>query len=1349
MKWSSPKGNLLISFVALFLATTCAWAQVGTTSVRGVVTDKSGAVVSSARVALTNASQALTREMTTSSTGEYEFLALPPGTYALTVEVTGFRKFENRNVQLLVNLPATVNVTLEVGVATQTVEVSAQAVTLNTTDATLGIAFNENQVKQLPMEGRNVPDLLSLQAGVLYTGNRSDINTDIDTRNGAVNGARSDQSNISLDGMPVNDSGGHAFKSVLPVTLDSVQEFRVTTTNYNADQGGSSGAQVALVTKSGTNDFHGSVYEYNRNTYTSANDYFVKAAQIHNCIDNGVSLSVKQCNQAPKLIRNVFGGSVGGPVMKDRFFFFLNYEGTRRAEETSAVRTIPTDSLRDGIVYYLCATPSQCPAIAAGVAGAPVGVSGTSYAVPAGYSAVDQTKIKQMDPLGRGPNPGALAYFNSFPHPNDGSVGDGFNYSGFRFASPISDIKNWYIGKLDYNVTKDAKQRLSLSGALANESNPQGQYLPSSPAGSLFNYTNAEHTLLDYSRGIIANYSAVLSNTLVNNFRYGFIRESIGNIGDSNQTYIIMRGITQGVTRSQAYQIPSHNFVDDLSWTRGKHALQFGGAFSRYRDPRNSTLNSFSDGVTNASWLDVSGMLVKSGSPFNPANHAFPAGDSSFANSYDFPMIALLGMVTEDDATYNYLKNGSVLAQGAPVTRNFAVDTWETYAQDSWKFRPNLTITFGLRYTLSSPPWETGGLQVAPCQIVGSACKELDLGNWFGQRFQNMQQGVPSNQDPLVSFNLAGPANGGKPGFYKWNKKDFGPRLALAWSPRPHEGLLKALFGDGDKTVIRAGAAIVYDRNGSGLLQTFDSAGSFGLSTGLSNPAGIETAGCAPRLTDMHTIPTTDLGCPSNSGVPQQILLPAPPGQFPQTFPSSLDTGGFAITWGLDNKIKTPYSYTFDFSVGRQLPKNFALEVSYVGRMSHWLWAQSDLAMPLDLVDKKSGLDYFKAITALAKVYRTGLSTDQFNASMVPANVAQYWADMLQPLLGRDMYATGACGSNPTNVPVVAVYDLFCGFNLNETTGLFVLDYFGVSGTQLCGKAPNQSPCNSYVPSTGTNSFFNPQYSSLYAWRSNTNAAYNAMQVNLRHPMSHGVQFDFNYTYSKSTDISSDATRIGAWGGLGGQIINSWDPNAQRAVSDFDATHQFNANWIAELPFGKGKRLAGNAHGVLDAIIGGWQLSGLFRLTSGLPFNVSNGFDWPTNWQLGGNAYLTGPVRTGVFKGADSSGNVTVNAFKAGAGPTGAITSFTNPFPGQAGARNQVRGDGFSNIDMGLAKRWRMPWSERQSLQLRWEVFNVTNSTRFDVQSIAPELDISSTFGNYTGLLTNPRVMQFALRFEF
>ena len=199
----------------------------------------------------------------------------------MLVEKQGFQKHAESNLQLLVNSPATQDVLLQVGSSTETVEVSADVERLNTTDASLGTAFNERQVRELPLEAGNVPELLSLQAGVTYTGNRPDINREIDTRNGSVNGARSDQSNITLDGVDVNaDTKGYAFDSVLPITQDSVQEFRVTTSNYNADEGRSSGAQVALVTKGGTNNFHGTFFETNRNTATSANDYFVKLAQL-------------------------------------------------------------------------------------------------------------------------------------------------------------------------------------------------------------------------------------------------------------------------------------------------------------------------------------------------------------------------------------------------------------------------------------------------------------------------------------------------------------------------------------------------------------------------------------------------------------------------------------------------------------------------------------------------------------------------------------------------------------------------------------------------------------------------------------------------------------------------------------------------------------------------------------------------------------------------------------------------------------------------------------------------------------------------------------------------------------
>ena len=1289
-------------------------AQTGTTSLRGTVFDKSSATIAGAKLTLRNAEQGLERTTTSNAHGEYEFLSLPPGDYNLTVEQTGFSTAQRDHLALLVNSPSTLNVTLHVGAATVRVDVSAQSETINTTDASLGTAFDENQVKQLPLESRNVPDLLSLQAGVLYTGNSPDINNSVDTRSGAVNGARSDQSNITLDGVSVNDKGSHSFTSVLPVTLDSVQEFRVTTTNYGADQGTSSAAQVALVTKSGTNTFHGSVYEYNRNSYVSANDYFVKTAQL----ESGAP------NQPPQLNRNIFGVSLGGPIRKDRLFLFLNFEGYRDAEAVSQLQTIPTAALRDGVIQYLCLNPALCPGNTV------QGESGASYMAPAGYRALSPAQITAMDgtSLGpHGPDPAVLQYMNSvYPLPNDQTTGDLVNTAGYRFRAPTHTTKNWYIAKLDYNITADAKQRLSLTGALANDSDAGAPFLPGNPP---------ETTVLNFSKGLIASYSSVLSPNLVNNFRYGFVRQSLGTVGNSNQVWNYLEDFNQGITRSSSFQRPVHNLTDDLSWNHGKHTWQFGFQFAFLRNPESNLNNSFSSGETNEAWLLNSGLSGPANpSPLNPANPAngYPQVDTSFVNNYDSSMTALLGMITLGDAVYNYNRSGNTLPQGAPVSRRFAEDSYEMYVQDVWKVKPNLTVTLGLRYSLFSPPWETNGLQVGTT---------FSLGTWFNERGAGMLQGVPSNAQPLVTYDWAGPANG-KPGYYDWDYHNLGPRLAFAWSPDYSGGWLGALFGGRARSSIRGGFGIVYDRVGESLVDAFDQNGSFGLASSLTNPSDFETSITAPRLTSMNVIPTTDY-----LHVP--ILPSAPPSGFPQTYP----VGTGAITWGIDQNLKTPYSYTLDFAVSRELPSGFSLDVAYVGRLSHRLIAQDDLAMPLDIYDKKSGIDYFTAEDSLARVFRPQLNagvsnpTSSFNPNQLPAKVQQFWIDQIQPLVPGGAYSLSGCtGGNPgsSNNPIIFAFDTFCGTSFNDSLALYNLDYNGIPDANN----PNQL----YFTSGGQYSYYAPQFSSLYAWRSIAWSNYNALQATLRHRMVHGFQFDLNYTYSKSLDISSDAERvapgsIGSLLGLNNNIINAWNPNAQKGVSSFDATHQLNTNWIFQLPLGRGQRFANGSGRLLDAVIGGWQLSGLFRITSGFPVTVDNGLgaNYPTNFELEGNADKIGPVRTGVYFNTGTP-NIFAN------GPA-AISSFAPAYAGESGPRDNIRGAGYFGIDLGLAKRWILPWREKQSLQFRWEVFNVTNSVSFDVQSslLSNSLGLGSggSFGNYSGLLNNPRIMQFALRYEF
>jgi hypothetical protein len=1293
---------LIVAGMLSFLAGSCL-AQTSSTSLRGTVVDPSGAAITGASIVIANTGSKTQRETKSGEQGEYQFLLLPPGTYVVSVAAAGFQRYQQTGLELLVNTPATVNVQLRIGESSELVNVTTEAPALNMVDASLGSSFGETQVKQIPLEGRNVPDLLSLQAGVAYTGNRPDIDKDQDTRNGSVNGARSDQSNITLDGVDVNDqSSGYAFTSVLPVTLDSVEEFRVTTTNYNADQGQGSGAQVALVTKSGTNAYHGSLYEYNRNTLTSSNDYFIKQAELNS----------GEANQPLKLIRNNFGGSLGGPVRKDRLFFFVNYEGTRQREDQSVVRTIPTATLCQGIIQYQDAS--------------------------GGVTTLSPTDIKNLDPLHFGINPAVLdltnhtGYFdktfcNGKYHTNDSSVGDSYNYSGFRFRAPVSLDNNAVIARIDYHLTSNGKHTLFWRGALQNLSNPQAPFLPG---------TAPEYTEEDHSKGFVVGYTAILRPVLANSFHWGFTRQSTGFVGDSIQPWNTFLGLDQGITYSRNFQMPVHNLTDDLSWTKGSHTLQFGGNIGIARDPRVSYLHSFSQGVGTTSWMSPTGFsntytAPSAGSPGNSGSSLDPHyggfAEPQSSTAYDYPMLSLLGMVSQMIGNYNYDRNGNLVNAGIPVKRDYGLNWYELYAQDAWRIKPNLTLTYGLRWSLLPPPWEVNGLQASP---------SVNLGQRFNENVANMKKGIGFDAIPPVSFILGGPANNG-PGFYPFEKTDFAPRVSIAYSPRPSSGLLKAIFGDGEKTVIRAGFGKVYDRAGMQLINTFDENAPAGLSATVQNPCcipGVDDAANVPRITNINLLPTTN----SNGVV---FLEPAPAGAFPQT-PAS---AGQAITWGIDQSLKTPHAYTVDFSIGRELPGRFSLQLAYVGRFAGKLLTQRDLMQPLDLVDPKTGIDYYKAATRLSQLGRQGVGFNQISDATVGPTAA-FWHDMLPPLAPGALYQTAGFGTTANLMQ--AVYALYNGTSTypgNEVVGLGNIDlYYALFDT-----VGNTYFFNSNLPNVAPQpgDVLNNQFTSMYAWSSIGNSNYNALQASLRKQISRGVQFDFNYTFSKSIDITSAATRVNYNGGiLGSQIVNAFSPNQARAVSDFDARHQINANWIAELPFGRGRSFGRNSGGFLDAFIGGWQLSGLARWTSGYPFSVANGQAWATDWNYSGLATMTARPQAGAFKRPDGSVSLFAN-------PAAAKNDFSLTFPGQSGTRNALRGDGFAGLDMSLSKRWRMP-KEGHSLQFRWEVFNVPNLTRFNAQSVAsspsPSMQqVPSAFGDYTSLLTQPRVMQFALRYEF
>lgn len=1261
------KRYALSVFLLLFSLTATTFAQTANTSLRGSIKDPSGAVVPGASVTLTDSTTGTVLQATSNANGDYQFNQIPPAKYTIKVSARGFGD-QTKAAELLVNQPATIDFAMTVQASTEVINVTAAAQTLNTTDASLGNAMNNTTIQALPSLTRNVPDLLSLQPGVLYFQNqdpRGGPNSVNDSRSGSVNGGRSDQGNITLDGVDDNDQVfGYAFTGVLRQTQDSIEEFRVTTGSANADAGRSSGAQVAMVTKSGTNKFHGSLYEYHRPTFTVANDWFNKQAELNSGLPNVPG----------KVIRNIFGGTLGGPILKDKLFFFGTYEGARQAENQQVTRTAPTAAYQQGYLTYV---------------GDDANGNTTLVTLNPGQVATLDAPCQAngVCPWGPGPNPNVLSYFQQYPAANGTALGDGYNTGSFSFSSPRPQTFNTAIGRIDYQPGQ--KHRIFVRGNLQKDTLGEVEQFPGQGPSSLF---------IDNSKGLTAGDTWTVTPNLVNDVRYGYVRQGNSDRGVGQGDYVTFRFMDSltAQTRTVIQSTPVNNIVDNLSWAKGNHNISVGGNWRLVDQNRSSDQISYSGASTNPYWLG--------GNPPDPSTIGAPSVDGGFTNSYLIAYANLVGTVPSLTNNYNYQitspTSGSLLPDGAFLNRHFRANEFEYYLQDAWRVRPNLTLTFGIRHTILQTPYETSGQQVAPT---------IDTHAWFYQRQLAASQG--QIYEPDLTFAPTGKFYG-KPGFWPKSKDNIAPRFAFAWSPDT-------------KTSVRGGFGLYYDHYGQSLVYTFDQNGAFGVSSSLTNPAGIYKAETAPRFTGRHNLP------PINNGPPDQTA------SFPYTPPEGL----FQITWGLDSKIKTPYSEAVDFSVQREVSGGFTLEVAYVGRLGKHLLQQLDLAEPVNYADPLGGGDYFTAGSQLSRLVdenggNYGLVKDANGDPIASTNLVpaiRYFEDVFPYMAGLDY---------PGESATQAIYNNEWApyrSNLGATSALSDLDFY-------CYYLSDSQCPNGY---NSNSRFWQNQFSSLYALSSMGSSYYNAGQITLRHPSSHGLQLDFSYTLSKSIDMGSDAERASEFsptvtGSSFSSIYNTWQPDRNRGASDFDTRHMITVDWVYLLPFGRGNHFFGSANGVVDALIGGWQFSGIQRWTSGLPFSLFEP-GWTTNWQQESNAVVTGKVK--MRRHFDSNGSPQFfddpDAINSG---TLTGTPIRLPYPGDAGERNNFRGDGLFNIDSGLAKSWHL--GEYGNIKFAWEVYNVTNTVKFDPNSIGSGLT-SGNLGIASKLLSQGRRMQFSLRYDF
>ncbi|MFP5277280.1 MAG: carboxypeptidase regulatory-like domain-containing protein [Acidobacteriota bacterium] len=921
----------------------------------GQVTDQSGAAVPNAMVTLTNPSLGLKYTAKSDATGFYRFTNLPPGQgYIATFSATGFAQLQVKSIYLTVNTVRTQNGSLSVGSQVSTVEVTASnaVVTIDTTDALVGNNIDVQQLQSLPVQQRSDPlALFALQPGATDTG--------------AVTGARVDQNNVTVDGLDVNDfatggaSQGNAGSGISTTLgtivghapVDSVEEFKGDVAGNDATSGLAAGGQFALVTKSGTNHFHGDLNEYHRDTSLVANSWFS---------NNAAPIVPRQ-----HFIHNQFGGALGGPILHDKLFFFFDLNESRIVAGSVENRVVPSPSLRAGSIAYC--TDAACDTT----------------------NTLTMAQVSSYDPAGLGVDQNWLQYIDKrFPTPNLNSGGDGLNSLGYAFNAPADDNLVNYVTRVDYTLNDSMKMFAKFTITRENSINQPNQF-PGDPITSPF---------IDRSYDFVVGHTWVLGPNKTNNLYIGEVVQKVGFPINYNPTgttaFTFGDGADQALTSnpyiwpsSQARRVPIEQLGDDFTMIKGKHTVQFGG---RIED---ILAHSTNVGDYNTTEIGLGGQILSLCGPSVGAcganNPSLRPSDLSLANKFtwDEPFAFLLGRIASISSDYNYNAQGNVLQQLTGDQRFYRYYQTQYYFSDSWKLLPSLTINYGINYQWFSVPYETRGLE---------SVEPFTFNQYFGARVQQSTLGETGpGAVPLISYLLGGKANGASaPPLYKPEYRNIAPRVGFVWNP-----------GFDKKMVINGSAGIVYDRTVINAIQFIQDGYSYLFQQTKGNSYGIphdpyDSIKNDARLDANNQISTVTLTPPATPKPPYQPFTGAycAAGIAAGTYsysPCGLQNG-LAFNATIDPSLQTPYNMMFNFGVQREMPWHMVLKVNYVARLSRKLLAQEDANQVLEFPDPQSGELMSQAFASITQQTRQGVAPQNLT-------VQPWFENVIIPGLGQQL----------------------------------------------------------------------------------------------------------------------------------------------------------------------------------------------------------------------------------------------------------------------------------------------------------------------------------------------------------